>query len=738
MKRNLKFKLVSAALGMSSLVLSASPARAACPPPTPAQCKDAAYKQTSCGAEASTPGGTCEHVVAMDDAIKSGPYTAKLAVLPDHYDEPFYAYSKPYTYGKHQMSGGSAQYAGREQNAQLTTAVGTNVSSVTDPDAVFTINATTQEKAAWEANGLTVNSCREFVYERYNDWSKFKALTDVEPANDRLTFNLAHSPTQGIWNKVLKSKSGARNLPTISFPTNGVIGHIIRGTQVDEIVDGKSPKNKYAAGFKSLSDGQFATSGAFNAAQKQEVNALMTKLNPLVSDHVVNWTWHDSMNTQLASYTDDELRDMYLKQRSFAELIGERTAIKAEIAAKGLTAELQAALFGIEQSILEALRAANTNGCLTSSDKHCDWSPRLFKDHVESFFAREQEKAFHKCIDNTADDFTQARHATANFPKATTDIYADTADHMEDYFQVVKNFVDTSLFPKDPTTGKPVIGARKADSGHLGNSDIFLDWSYDAGFGVTEIDGDKDTCHANLSVDGKFNAKASAFGFPMDLIDAKAFLGTEESVGKASFYLEILDEEIWNKIDKNVTQDLRFSITKSGSVKNKAEFSQTFTIVAIPVTVTGGVSMEVGAEVAASGGVDGRCEKRGQNRDYILASVKGSVKPFIEADAFATAGAGISGFSAGVRIDLVIVRGELPITADANVRLASNGAVTAKLNFGVKEVFRMLDGKVSLYVDGPLSLDASEELFSWNGPKIEEDLVKWDKTLPLDAIKEAL
>src|SRR5262245_46922287 len=102
MKRKLKFQVMSAALGISSLLLTASPARAAggCPDPTPQLCKDGAYQQTACGAEASVPGGTCEHVIAMDDAIKSGPYTAKLTVLPDHYDEAFYAYGKPYTYGR--------------------------------------------------------------------------------------------------------------------------------------------------------------------------------------------------------------------------------------------------------------------------------------------------------------------------------------------------------------------------------------------------------------------------------------------------------------------------------------------------------------------------------------------------------------------------------------------------------------------------------------------------------------
>ena len=46
----------------------------------------------------------------------------------------------------------------------------------------------------------------------------------------------------------------------------------------------------------------------------------------------------------------------------------------------------------------------------------------------------------------------------------------------------------------------------------------------------------------------------------------------------------------------------------------------------------------------------------------------------------------------------------------------------------------MLDGKIVAVVDGPFGLDAEETMFSWTGPKIEEDLVKFDKSIPLDAL----
>src|SRR5262249_9061879 len=95
---------------------------------------------------------------------------------------------------------------------------------------------------------------------------------------------------------------------------------------------------------------------------------------------------------------------------------------------------------------------------------------------------------------------------------------------------------------------------------------------------------------------------------------------------------------------------------------------------------------------------------------------------------------GIDGFKAGVRCDLVVMRGELPMNANASINLASNGAVTGKIAFGVKETIRMLDGQIVAVIDGPGPPNAEETLFTWTRPKIDQDLVTFNRTIPIDVI----
>ena len=82
----------------------------------------------------------------------------------------------------------------------------------------------------------------------------------------------------------------------------------------------------------------------------------------------------------------------------------------------------------------------------------------------------------------------------------------------------------------------------------------------------------------------------------------------------------------------------------------------------------------------------------------------------------------------------------MPISAGAKITMSLSKAVTASLSFAGKQKFRMLDGNVKAFVDAPLDfLDSEWTLFAWQGPTIDEEIFKFEKSnLPLDVIKNYL
>jgi hypothetical protein len=721
-----------------------------CPTPTADQCSDKSYVESACGrAQLSTPSSACNQVYAAsyDTATRALPASALHDTMPPgRPGDVVAAVSPEYTFEAHRAHGIDTQLLGTMQRTQLLGSLKNGQTAASDLQTQAELGQLAAKRQAWQANGNRVDSCAEYVYERYFDWNLYRDAADAVGANDRRAVEIAYDlGGPSIANRTLMSKSGARTLPTIKFPSRGAIGKLIGsgGTTLD-VVDDKTAKNGFLSAYGLLSKGDFFGNDA----------ALKEAMRAGSSYWKVSWDWHKSMSEALTKdHVDDELRYWDEKQRTFVAAVGQRALLVDEIAAKGPTEtrddgtirDRQSELQAMNASLREMLAEAQAAGCLSlDATSVCDWSPHMFRDQIEAFTTAEESAAYQRCMDMTGDDFSQAKTATQAFAGfATKDDYTTSAEDLEAYFGVIKSFLAATPLPLDPETKQPMLGNRKSDSGDLGKGDFSLHWSYDTGWGVTNLGADKDTCEAEVGVDAVFDARGTAFGFPVDLIHASAKFETRKKddsgtkVLKGDADLRILGSEIWNP--DGFEGPASFNLVKTPHSGGEWKDDTTFFVFGVPVSISAGVGFNMGFDVNAGGSIGGSCADKGKGREVTLVNVTSKIKPWTQVDAFAAAGIGASFASAGVRCDLVVLHGEMPLSATAKLLMSSSGNVVAKVQANAHQTFRMLDGKVSVYLDAPGDwFDADKTVFEWQGPKIDEDLFRWSRDIPLAAVKQRL
>jgi hypothetical protein len=747
-------------VGAGAFAPSVASAQAACPAPILVNCREPAYLATACG-QASTANETSACTVLLRNAyqaeLQKPDVTVEEVMTPDQPGTTSVAGVKKYQFSMHMAKGFPGEFLGIEQQSQLLNVSGGAINIFADGATLLGVSKLRDQRAAWQANGNAVQSCVEYTNERFDGYSKWKDLADVSLLSDEALYDSAFDPVQGIANRTLYSKSGAKALAPVVWPSNGVIGTMIINGKPTDIIDGKSPKNGYFKAFKSLAKGTF-----FGPND----TALRAKLQSGSSHHFVNWNWHKQQHDLLApSYDAETLRYFEDKQADFLNLVAEREALLTLIARHGPTLvtsdpptnrNLAAELTGLEAAIRSALTQAQAEGCIDAvNPTKCDWSYRQMRDQVVAFYSKQMEASFQLCRTNTGDNFkadSPVRNAVATFQGFANgrNDYTTNAEGIETYGDVVKNWVAAQTYPKKPD-GTPFIGDRKSDSGTIGSGSLSLDWSYNAGWDIKDQAGGPLTsnsagCSANLSVDGAFTATGHAFGTDVEIIDAKAKLFTEGSTGKAAVHVKVLGDVIWDRFGDNgpasapYTTELATSLVKEAKSGTSKSFSKTVFPFGIPLTLSGGVGMSVGLKLEAKAKVGGNCQSSTPIATLDLASVQGIITPWAQADAFGEVAIGIPGFRAGVKCEVVIVRGEMPITATGKIAMSQSRFINASMSLSGKQKFRMLDGSVKAFLDGPFDfMDTETTIFSWQGPSIEQELFRFEKTsMPIDLMKQGL
>jgi len=313
-------------------------------------------------------------------------------------------------------------------------------------------------RAEWEGNGAAVASCKEYVWEKWYDWSKFEDVTaGVDGEYGRFVYDRAVDPVTGLVDKVIRSRGGAPQ-KRVSFPGDAL------------------PKNAYFL---------------FQPTPFDKV-PMDPSILPDPSGRAyygASWGWHQGMSSALAGVPDATLEHEHDRQVSFKKLLARRAKLLAELAASspggmyteifpelpGLpfisslklsgaddalapyagsaTAKVDAAvaalapwavdttvtgmispsaivsvtdplygvsvpaftggytgkmgqLYLVDLHIKAYLEHARDVGCLAPGGVSvCDWSPALMAEHLRGQFASEREADLRDCLERTGDDF---------------------------------------------------------------------------------------------------------------------------------------------------------------------------------------------------------------------------------------------------------------------------------------------------------------------------------------------
>jgi hypothetical protein len=310
-------------LAIAGVVASTGVARAdgECPPPTLDQCYEEpsipwSYYQTACGAaEAAAmlvdPDSACNQIIAAVIASEHVSFptavVGKAAVpislrpsgtlgdpgrdyIADAMIVPYDPMSRPVA-----VEGIATLFAGSQQRY---------ASALVGAYLEDNANTAIAGRVAWNANGNSVGTCEEYVYERYYDYSQYKDLATAHGSDYRASFD------EGIalLGNGVQSRSGATTTPV-------------------PIPDYLQPKNVFFTYAQDYPE-QSAPGGYQVMPYEFSDPDLVDRLDRGKEAYLHTLDWHAEMSSVLADdYSDAELYALVQKQREFMQLLAKRAAV---------------------------------------------------------------------------------------------------------------------------------------------------------------------------------------------------------------------------------------------------------------------------------------------------------------------------------------------------------------------------------------------------------------------------
>lgn len=312
--------------GKLATVFNLTPAAPAppgtCPAPTLAQCKTIDYLVSACGQASQT---ACQTLLKPE-------YQAYYDGLPVNPDRPMFPYGKPTSF-PNLKSGkfigalptrpptrkGAASSTISKQRQQWASHV-----PVVDPKT-FVPDPT------WEANGQVIESCEEYVSEKYYDYYRWETATTLCKGDYQCELDVAYvgTPQSGaprIAKRTLVAKDGAtlKEQPYgfVPGPKNIFFArgsYFIGGTLVH--LPGQTPPFKTLAELKAMFPA-FATDldelkaalddgGTFYASQQS------AGVNEVYADV---WAWHAAMRNKTKNISENEFEEFARRAAEFETL----------------------------------------------------------------------------------------------------------------------------------------------------------------------------------------------------------------------------------------------------------------------------------------------------------------------------------------------------------------------------------------------------------------------------------
>lgn len=200
-----------------------------------------------------------------------------------------------------------------------------------------------------------------------------------------------------------------------------------------------------------------------------------------------------------------------------------------------------------------------------------------------------------------------------------------------------------------------------------------------------------------LSVNGKAEADVTLFGKDFELFDIGASASAEPSSASTNYGVYVLGAKI-------VGSTGAAALTQSVPIAERTlvTASSTFMLGPIPLTVKAQGVGSLGIDFSLAAGTS---------------SITGTATPWAQIDGVFSAGLGVSGLSAGIEGDLVLVK----LSTPASANIAWQGGKTFGYDASLDLVINSLDGSISLYGEaGPYR--KTWEIVSWTGLEYKKNL----------------
>lgn len=678
-------QLLSALAVLISLGAANAGAQPVCPTPTLAMCVDSTYRSSTCFTTHRT---YCGSIIDSNWRAHVPALQQRYRLLPDNLGGTIRQVGSmpPREPGSAtNVTGYQGTIGGLVAINQILERKG--YANLSPADAAFAA-----EKAKWSMNGQAVSSCREFVHERFRDYSEFEAKAGKYAGDNRAFFNAAYGQN-GIAHRTLLSS------------TQQKLASIFNGTKVEKNSYFLFTKGPYPAGQQPYPFSHPAVQKAQNVAAR--------------TWYAETDDWHQQMSQHLGNYNDDVLDEERGRQQQFEALLAERESVwksyetVEKLAKKNraqLDTETAAALRAIDAKLEKALIDAEKNGCLVSQGiSRCDWSPRRYHDDVRRVMDARRQPELAACMRLTGNDFSPSsfiRDAQRlGLPDLKQKNYTLNPDLVAEFLGIYGGHVDTLDLPTEPSTGLTRRSGRHEDSGEEGDRSSFAGAiAYGAGWEATWGSA---MCEAEVAVDGYARAKIWVFGSETDVGEITGRLGTEDEQIHAEVDVRLFGSDVYS-LDERHPAFLDFQVA-DWNTSHTIEGSAQFVIVFVPVNVSAGLAAKLGIEFRLGGAVVRDCSVDMAGIDLV-----GTIKPYVDLGVTAAIAIGVQGFRAGLRGVVSIAKVSTPLRGSIGVYLNSAHELFMRmgLRFGIQQNY--LDGRISLFAElGPFTAEFT--IVRWTG-----------------------
>ena len=289
----------------------------------------------------------------------------------------------------------------------------------------------------------------------------------------------------------------------------------------------------------------------------------------------------------------------------------------------------------------------------------------------------------------------------------------------------------------------------------VGNSDFGVFAGYGFGWAIGNfeeyVDAGGDAalrCDLAPEVYGHFDLGGAVFGSKIEVIDASGHMryGNNPSnfpgglprrpdetptVELNQIDVEFLGSTIFNADLERTNDGFNFVTGSDARAETMLSVSATFVIGFIPVTVSAGMAGVVGMSYEL-GGSTPAFEQPGS---CTLIEAKASLSPFGSINAFASASINAGVAEAGIKIDLVLIRVDLPFSGRLALQMAPGFDVQMLATMKLDLVVSLLSGRVLLFLR-LLWEEWEIELFSWDGPRFATNIFDLSAAIPLFTVAE--